>query len=74
MRLGSIISELCEWHGWTVDYVLSAPFTWMMRIYDYGCERHYGRPVPGAGELTKEGIGEMKRRISDALSRHGDTR
>lgn len=71
--MGSIVSDLCEWHGWTVDYVLSAPFAWMMTMYYLGCEKHYGSRRPGHPELTKEGIAEMKRRISKALSRHGES-
>jgi hypothetical protein len=72
VRIGAIISDLCEWYGWTVDYVLAAPFVQMMTMYDYGCEKHYGRPVAESeGEMTKEDMAKQKAAIASALARVG---
>jgi len=52
--------------------VLAAPFTWMMTAYDYGCEKHYGRPVPSRASMSREDIDTMKSRIASAEARIGD--
>jgi hypothetical protein len=50
--------------------VLAAPFVQMMTMYDYGCEKHYGRPVPSRGK-DAGGFAEMKRKIAEAEARLG---
>lgn len=49
--------------------MLAAPFIQMMTMYDYGCEKHYGRPVPTRAILSKEDMDTMKSRIASAEKR-----
>jgi len=43
----------------------------MMTAYDYGCEKHYGRPVPVRAQMSKEEMDAMKNRIASAEARLG---
>ena len=49
--------------------MLAAPFIQMMTMYDYGCEKHYGRPVPVRAIMSREDIDKMNRRIASAENR-----
>ena len=50
--------------------MLGAPFVQMMTMYDYGCEKHYGRPVPTRAKgMSKDEIDAMKARIAGAEAR-----
>jgi len=69
IRFGAIVSDLCEWYGWTVDYVLAAPFAQMMTMYDYGCEKKYGRSIRARAQLTQEKIINMYDSIAAAEAR-----
>lgn len=67
--MGAIVSDLCEWHGWTVEYVLRAPFAHMMLMYDYACEKHYGKKVPRGAINDKAKLDAVKSRIEEAEKR-----
>ena len=49
--------------------MLESSFVQMMVMYDYGCEKHYGRPVPERGRMSKEDIEAMKARVKAAEAR-----
>ena len=48
---------------------MSSPFVWMMTMYDYGCEKHYNKPVRRGRGLSKEGIVTIHDRVRAAEAR-----
>lgn len=52
--------------------MLTAPFAHMMMMYDYGCEKRYGRPVPGRSKVpTQAELNDIRFRIEAAAARAG---
>jgi hypothetical protein len=41
----------------------------MMTMYDYGCEKKYGRSIRARARLTRDDIVDMKKKIAAAEAR-----
>ena len=66
------MSDLCEWYGWTVRYVMwGEHIDVMLEMYDYGCEKHYGRPVKRTTANEEIDFETMKADVEAAMKRNG---
>lgn len=41
----------------------------MMTMYDYGCEKKYGRSIRARAKLTRDDIANMKSKVAAAEAR-----